>query len=130
MKAVNELMDVKEKKAVTEKHVVTEKAKVEEMPVTEEKQVNEPVSAVPGAVTYRVQLMALSNEKSLLDPEFELLEDVQMYIEDGLYKYTSGVFNTHAEALHYRSTMVLIGYTDAFVVSFSNGKRIYITPSY
>jgi outer membrane protein OmpA-like peptidoglycan-associated protein len=81
------------------------------------------------AVNYRVQLMALSREKSLLDPEFEQLQDVQMYIENGLYKYTSGVFKTHEEALGYRSKMVNVGYSDAFVVTFSNGKRIYVGPA-
>jgi len=94
-----------------------------------ETKTQETVNTNNGAVTYRVQLLALSREKSLLDPEFEVLEDVQMYIEDGLYKYTSGVFNTHDEALDYRAKMVKLGYTDAFVVTFSNGKRIYIGPS-
>jgi hypothetical protein len=98
--------------------------------VDADKQISPPQITSSGVVSYRVQLLALSREKSLLDPEFELLEEVQMYIEDGLYKYTSGVFNTHAEALNYRGTMVQLGYTDAFVVSFANGKRIYITPSY
>lgn len=86
--------------------------------------------AKTGVVTYRVQLMALSREKSLLDREFEVLEDVQIYIEDGLYKYTSGVFDTHEEAIDYRSEMVQLGYHDAFVVTFSNGKRIYVSPGF
>jgi hypothetical protein len=95
--------------------------------------INQPevkASTKSGVVTYRVQLMALSREKSLLDREFEVLEDVQIYIEDGLYKYTSGVFDTHEEALDYRSEMVQLGYRDAFVVTFSNGKRIYVSASF
>lgn len=127
---------VKEKPA-TEQKPLEKQAVTENVPVKKEPQVSPAeenrttaTASVSGAVSYRVQLLALSKEKSLLDPEFELLEDVQMYVEDGLYKYTSGVFNTHAEAISYRSTMVQLGYTDAFVVSFSNGKRIYITPSY
>jgi hypothetical protein len=47
-----------------------------------------------------------------------------------MYKYTTGVFDTHAEALQYRSEMVRNGFTDAFVVTFANGKRIYVSPSY
>jgi outer membrane protein OmpA-like peptidoglycan-associated protein len=95
--------------------------------------INQPevkASTKSGVVTYRVQLMALSREKSLLDREFEVLEDVQIYVEDGLYKYTSGVFDTHEEALDYRSEMVQLGYRDAFVVTFSNGKRIYVSASF
>jgi len=51
-------------------------------------------------------------------------------MEDGMYKYTSGVFDTHEEALQYRAEMVRIGFNDAFVVTFTNGKRIYVSPSY
>ncbi len=91
---------------------------------------DEVVNTGKGALTYRVQLYALSRELSLLDPEFEILDDVQMYVEDGLYKYTSGVFNTHDEAINYRSKMVRLGYSDSFVVTFSNGKRVYLSPSH
>ena len=93
------------------------------------KESDETVNTNPGSVSYRVQILALSREKSLLDPEFEQFNDVQMYIEDGLYKYTTGVFSTHEEALNYRSQIVRTGYSDAFVVTFSNGKRIYVGPA-
>ena len=83
-----------------------------------------------GSVTYRVQVYALNREKMLTDEEFEGLEDVQMYVEDGMYKYTTGIFKTHAEAIHYRNLMVQAGFNDAFVVTFTNGKRIYISPAY
>ena len=53
-----------------------------------------------------------------------------MYVEDGLYKYTTGVFTTHEEAAKYRNVMVRAGFDDAFVVTFANGKRIYVGPSY
>lgn len=88
------------------------------------------VNAATGAVTYRVQVYALNREKMLSDEEFDGLEDVQMYIEDGMYKYTTGIFKTHAEAIHYRDLMVQAGFNDAFVVTFTNGKRIYISPAY
>jgi outer membrane protein OmpA-like peptidoglycan-associated protein len=93
-------------------------------------QSKEQVTTNASAVNYRVQIFALTREKSLVDPEFEGLVDVQMYIEDGMYKYTSGVFDTHEEALQYRAEMVRIGFNDAFVVTFANGKRIYVSPSY
>jgi len=66
----------------------------------------------------------------LIDPEFEDLLDVQMYREDGMFKYTTGVFDTHEEAQQYRSEMVRQGFSDSFVVTFANGKRIYVSPSY
>jgi N-acetylmuramoyl-L-alanine amidase len=82
-----------------------------------------------GKVTYRVQILALSREKSLTDSEFEGLDDVEMYMEDGLYKYTTGVYKTYEDAHAHRSEMVMIGYTDAFVVTFVNGKRVYVSPA-
>jgi len=125
-----------EKKAVTIPTIAAEKKAVENNVVIKEPDqpaVNpaaEEVSDGTGIVSYRVQLLALSYKKSLLDPEFELLDDVQMYFEGGLYKYTSGEFTTHEAAITYRSKMMQLGYTDSFVVSFVNGKRIYVTPSY
>ena len=81
------------------------------------------------SVKYRVQIYALTRQKSLVDPEFEDLLDVQMYVEDGMYKYTTGVFNTHEEAARYRDVMIQAGFSDAFVVTFANNKRIYISPA-
>ena len=121
---------VEESRQVISKPEAEEEVIVKEPKPTVAKQPEVKTSTTTGAVTYRVQLMALSREKSLLDREFEVLEDVQIYIEDGLYKYTSGVFDTHEEAIDYRSEMVQLGYRDAFVVTFSNGKRIYISSSF
>ncbi len=125
------LTPVKEKKKALNEDLANKVEPVNEEKRTDQNKVsNESVVTSPGAVTYRVQIFALVNEKSLLDPEFEQLDDVQMYVENDMYKYTSGVFTTHEEALKYRDKMVQAGYWDAFVVTFVNGKRIYISPSY
>lgn len=137
-KDVRQKKDVKpansEKQAVAEKQVskrepVLVKEQVKE-PLNEKAPATQPVTTKSSSVSYRVQLFALIREKSLIDAEFENLVDVQMYREDGMYKYTSGVFDTHEEALQYRSEMVRNGFSDAFVVTFANGKRIYVSPSY
>jgi outer membrane protein OmpA-like peptidoglycan-associated protein len=131
---VKELKPVKDAK--TEKQVVAQKQVKKAEPSAVKKNEKEPapaketVNKAPGDVTYRVQIFALTREKSLLDPEFDELQDLQMYIEDGIYKYTTGIFTTHEEAVRYRNTMVRAGFNDAFVVTFANGKRIYIGPSY
>jgi len=136
-KEVKAVKQVKADKPVTiEKQPAAEKQAKKAEPVIAKETVKETeqpmpaVTAKAGSVTYRVQIFALSKEKSLIDPEFEELADVQMYYEDGMYKYTSGVFDTHEEALQYRSEMVRNGFSDAFVVTFANGKRIYVSPSY
>lgn len=134
LKQAAEAKEVKQAPSV--KQVVEkEKVKKEETVVIENKpkekeKIEEAVTPTPGSVTYRVQLYALTREKPLVDSEFDELEDVQMYVEDGMYKYTTGIFKTHEEAIKYRSLMVRAGFYDAFVVTFANGKRIYISPSY
>ena len=139
-KETKHVKEVKAAKADTpvdaEKTVITENKVTKTEPVVVKKELKEPVktnqpaATNANAVTYRVQIYALNREKSLIDPEFEDLVDVQMYYEDGMYKYTTGVFDTHEEALQYRSEMVRNGFGDAFVVTFANGKRIYVSPSY
>lgn len=75
-------------------------------------------------ITYKVQLYALSRLIPLNDAEFAGLEDIQRYEENGLSKYTAGIFTTTEEAHAYRDIVVDMGFTDAFVVTFENGKRV------
>ena len=83
----------------------------------------EPKSETSG-ISYKVQLYALSRLIPLNDAEFAGLTDIQRYEEDGLYKYTAGIFNTLEEAHAYRDQVIRQGFTDAFVVTFENGKRV------
>ncbi|HNX43982.1 MAG TPA: OmpA family protein [Bacteroidales bacterium] len=93
-------------------------------PVKNEEAV-QPESVPEGVnITYRVQVFALSKEKSLSDPEFYGLDDIMMYRHNGLYKYTSGVFNSLDEAHAYRDLLVSSGFDDAFVVTFVDGNRL------
>jgi outer membrane protein OmpA-like peptidoglycan-associated protein/tetratricopeptide (TPR) repeat protein len=78
------------------------------------------------SITYRVQLFALSKPILLNSPEFDNLKDIQRYEEDGLYKYTSGTFETYEEAHAYREKIVNDGYTGSFVVKFEDGKHVNI----
>jgi len=50
--------------------------------VKEPEQPKPAVTAKSGSVTYRVQIFALCKEKSLIDPEFQDPDDLQMYIEN------------------------------------------------
>jgi len=75
-------------------------------------------------ITYMVQLYALSRFIPLNAAEFANLEDIQRYQENGLYKYTAGIFDTYKEARAYRDIMVDDGFGDAFVVMFENGKHV------
>jgi outer membrane protein OmpA-like peptidoglycan-associated protein/tetratricopeptide (TPR) repeat protein len=84
------------------------------------------ISTKTDAITFRVQVYALSRFLPLNSAEFANLEDIQRYEEDGLYKYTAGIFKTTEEAHAYRDMMVDMGFEDAFVVTFENGKRVNI----
>ena len=74
-------------------------------------------------VVFTVQLCSLGKEKSLQAPEFSSIDNVEVFEENGLFKYTSGVFETHAQALEYRSKMVKLGFTGAFVITVPRGNR-------
>jgi hypothetical protein len=78
--------------------------------------------------TYRVQILSLSKQKSLHDPEFHGLKDVRQYIENESYKYSSGSFATKAEAAEYRIKMVKMGFTDAFVVKDPKVNIVEVSP--
>ncbi len=71
-----------------------------------------------GSVKYRVQLFSLSVEKSLEDPDFEGLQNVQVFNVEGKFKYTVGAFPTYEKAVEYRKEMVKKGFADSFVVSY------------
>lgn len=92
--------------------------------VPTEKTAESSVAPITGAITFRVQVYALSRFIPLNSTEFADLEDIQRYEEDGLYKYTAGDFNSTEEAHAYRDVMVDMGFEDAFVVTFINGKRV------
>jgi tetratricopeptide (TPR) repeat protein len=66
--------------------------------------------------SYTVQLCALRNEKSLNDPIFYGVTDIQGNFENGFYKYTSGYFKKQQESISYRAKMIQLGFHDAFVV--------------
>jgi outer membrane protein OmpA-like peptidoglycan-associated protein/tetratricopeptide (TPR) repeat protein len=76
-----------------------------------------------GEITYRVQLFALSQDKPLTDPEFQGLENVYMYRQNGLYKFTAGLFTDMEQARRYRNYVLNLRFDDAFIVTFINGVR-------
>jgi len=78
-------------------------------------------------VFFRVQFATSGKEKSLQSHEFKGLDDVRCYFHQGLYKYTVGNEKTLTEAVALMKKMKKKGYSDAFVVAFSNNQRISIT---
>lgn len=76
-------------------------------------------------VVYKVQLKATKKQINTNHLDFKGLS-VTRYSHDGMYKYVVGQFNSLEKAESYKAEMMQMGFDDAFVVKFSNGKRINI----
>lgn len=97
-------------------------------PVVEKKpEVKTPnVESFDNSVVYRVQVETSKTKIPLTDARFKGYT-VFEYKQDGLYKYTVGVFKDDmAKANSYKSDLRKVGFDFAFVVAFYNDKRITI----
>jgi len=78
-------------------------------------------------VVFKVQLATSSKKLELLSHNFKGIKNVEIYKAGGLYRYVVGQENNIADAnslqLHVRNK----GYKDAFIIAFSDGKRISIS---
>lgn len=81
-------------------------------------------STVDEKVWYRVQFASSPVDKSIESQEFKGLPEIGKYFQNGLYKFTSGNFDTFKEASNHRIEVVKKGFKDAFVVPFYQGERI------
>ena len=75
---------------------------------------------------YRVQFYSSGQQMSTNSPKFKGMDQIFEYQDKGLYKYTTGMFSTFAEALKFQGLVRKAGFSDAFVIGFSNGKRISV----
>jgi len=87
--------------------------------------VNAPNSAInKGDVVFRVQIETSSSRIQLTDKKFKGLPIFE-YKQDGLYKYTTGVFvNDIDSANELKNKLRNDGFNFAFVVGFLDGERI------
>ncbi len=76
-----------------------------------------------GGIVYRVQLGAYKNRISL--KAFNNSANViELKTEEGTYRYVTAGHKTVAEAAGKKADLFLLGYTDAFVTAYKDGKRI------
>ncbi len=86
--------------------------------------------AVPGkgasgeATVYKVLFYASEKKMSLEDKKFQSIDSVGSFEEAGRFKYTSGTFLNKADAEKHQDALRKLGFKDAFVVSFRQGKRV------
>ncbi len=75
-------------------------------------------------VVYRVQIFVDKKKLSLEDSKLKNLDNVWMYKDNNMWKYTSGMFKSFEEALNHRKSLREKGYKDSFVVIFYKNERI------
>ena len=73
---------------------------------------------------YAVQLGAFTNyNEPIVSSEYSLVKNIQ---EDGFTKYTIGVFSDLSVARKLRKQVMKLGFSDAFIGEYKNGKRLDI----
>lgn len=82
---------------------------------------------VEQGVVFKVQIATSSEKKELIPTNFNGVENVEIYEAGGLYRYTVGKKTNMSEANQLQLQLKTKGFTDAFIVAFSNGKRIAIS---
>jgi len=75
-------------------------------------------------IEFKIQIFASQEPIYMVPSNFKGLENIVEYIDEGLYKYTFGI----SENFEYARDVMLnqmkrLGYKDAFVIGFINGKR-------
>ncbi len=84
---------------------------------------NEPTNS--GAIEYRVQFVMSKNKISAKTFADKGLSNVFEYRDGGYYKYTTANgYSTEEQAQVQKDKIRSLGYADAFVVTFQNGRRI------
>ena len=73
---------------------------------------------------YAVQIGAFTEYNNpIVSPEYSLVKNIQ---EDGFTKYTIGVFSDLSDARKLRQQVITLGFSDAFIGQYKNGKRLDI----
>jgi N-acetylmuramoyl-L-alanine amidase len=84
----------------------------------------EPKPQHTDVVTFRVQIASSPTELDKSDPFFRGLQNVDMYLSGGQYKYTTGLFGVAEDAHVKKRELRDQGFSGAFVAAFKDGKRV------
>ena len=85
---------------------------------------NDNKPTVTGNIYFSVQFSTLNKKVPVTDPAFKGVKEVEVYDYKGAYRYTSGRFQTKAEAVTRQEEVRNLGYKDAFIIALKNGERI------
>lgn len=105
---------------------VKPKTKEELKKEKKEKKKNKEEDIAKGVI-FKVQFATSSKELELLPQNFKGIENVEIYQAGGLYRYVVGKEKNMTGANNLQLEVRNKGYKDAFVIAFSEGKRISIS---
>ena len=85
-----------------------------------------PVPAPPDTAKPYFVIQLLSSDKQLPtnSNQFKGLDNIQQYIDHGVFKYVAGHCKSFDEAIQLQAEIRKKGFPDAFVIALQNGKRI------
>ncbi len=84
--------------------------------------------SIKDELIYAVQVAAFTdNNISLTSDDLAQFQEVK---KGKFYKYSLGAFSTLEEAQQFRKDLVRLGFEDAFIGSYQNGKRVRIEEAY
>ena len=75
-------------------------------------------------IIFKVQIISSDTRLATNSPQFKWLKNVWEYKDSGLYKYTVGNQRDLKSASALQAEVRRMGFSNAFVVAFRNGKRI------
>ena len=77
-------------------------------------------------IVYKVQLFTADKKVSLQSDKLKDIENLDMYMENGVYKYTAGEFQNIKDASNLQYELRKQGFPDCFIIAMKDGKRISI----
>jgi N-acetylmuramoyl-L-alanine amidase len=80
-------------------------------------------SADTSQLIYKVQILVSSKSIPMHDARFKNVSGVEMYMDKGIYKYTTGHLNSKEDAIKLLTDLRNKGFKDAFVVAFKGKNR-------
>lgn len=81
----------------------------------------------PQKATYSVQFLSLSKDKELKGGSYDKLPSVSSYHYKGMFRYVSGKTEFYEDGLKLQEEVRKLGFKDAFLVAFYQGKRITLS---
>ncbi|MDR0969554.1 MAG: N-acetylmuramoyl-L-alanine amidase [Lentimicrobiaceae bacterium] len=119
-----ELTDKEKAILVPETYAEEQKKQQQQPSKTEQPKTTPPTTATQSDVVFKVQFETKPQKIALTDTRYKKIPNPDVYYHNGVYKYTSGAFDTMEKATEHRKTIQKMGYSDAFVVIFHKGNRI------